>query len=234
MNLLVIANRSFYSECSVRAHQLLLGADLYGPPLHGQHGLAQALAERWMRVDSLDDLVGRQFATHGHREFTDQIGGIGTNDMRAEDLAVSADDYFGEPFGFVYANGLAVRSPGEALDSGFGILLFRLRFGQADEGDFGEGVDRVGHDRVIHASRVTQASAMHQVANSVDARQIGLHLLIGAHAPAIIIQALLHQFLQAAGVGAAADRHQDILAGEALLAFLRAGYDASEFAFVCD
>ena len=68
-----------------------------------------------------------------------------------------------------------------------------------------------------------QASTVNQVANRVDAREIGLHLFIDAHASTVVIQPLLHQLLEAAGVSPAANRHQHIFAGEGLFTFVGLG-----------
>src|SRR5450755_538164 len=66
-----------------------------------------------------------------------------------------------------------------------------------------------------------QTRAVDQVADGVDAGQVCLHLIIDAHATAIVVEALLHQLLQAARIGTATNRHQHVLGVEALLALLR-------------
>src|ERR1700736_913662 len=63
-----------------RARQLLFRTNMHGSAFDGQHGFAQTLAERGMRVDGLDDFVGGQFAAHGNGEFADQVSSVGTND----------------------------------------------------------------------------------------------------------------------------------------------------------
>ena len=99
---------------------------MHGPPLDCEHRFAQALAERRMRMDGLDNFVGGQFAAHGYGEFADQIGGVRSNDMRAQNLAVFADDDLGETLGLANSDSFADRSPGKALYFGLGILLSGL------------------------------------------------------------------------------------------------------------
>src|SRR5216683_1704887 len=121
---------------------------MHRPAFNGQNSFAQALAERGVWMDGLDDFVGGQLTAHGKGVFTDQVGGVGTNDVSAENLAILANDDFGKTFGIADGYSLADSGPGETLDSGVGILLFGLSFGQADKADLREGVDRVGNNSV--------------------------------------------------------------------------------------
>ena len=79
-----------------------------------------------------------------------------------------------------------------------------------------------------------QPGSVYQVTDGVDTRKVGLHLFIDAHTSAVVIQTLLHQLLEAAGVGPAADGHQDILAVEGLFAFVCLGDDLFHITVVGD
>src|SRR5579884_2182751 len=159
--------------------------------------------------------------------------------MRAQDFVVFAQNDFGEAIGLADPHRLAIGGPGEAFDTGIGILFLCLRLGQANEGDLGEGIDGIGDDVVVHLCAVShriiagdlslhrgdvrKTRAVYKVADGIDAGQVRLHLLIDAHAPPVVIQSLLHQLFEAAGIGAATHRHQHIFAAKSLLALVAAG-----------
>src|SRR5437763_2500451 len=136
------------------ACQLLFGWDMDRATFDGKYSLAQTLAQGWMRVNGLDNLGGGQFAAHGHRIFADEIGGIGSNDVRAQDFVVFADDDFSETLGLIYSDCLANGSPGEALHARVRILIFGLRLCQADIVHFGDGVVWFGFHRIINEGLV--------------------------------------------------------------------------------
>src|SRR5881275_62084 len=70
-----------------------------------------------------------------------------------------------------------------------------------------------------------QPCSVYEVANRIDAWQVGLHLFVDAHTASLVVQPLLHQVFKPACVGTAADRHEHVLGWETLLTLLRAGND---------
>ena len=81
----------------------------------------------------------------------------------------------------------------------------------------------IGRDFTFHRCNMSQPCSVDEIANSIDTRKVRLHFFIDANTSPVVIQSLLHQLFQAAGIGATADCHQHIFAGEALLTFLRTG-----------
>src|SRR5258708_29133056 len=103
------------------ASQCLFGRDMHWATLSGQYCFAQGLAERWVRMDGFDDLIGCKFATHGQRVFGNQVRGVWPNDMGAQHFVVFADDDLREPIGFGDGNSLSVTYPCESF-----ITMFRV------------------------------------------------------------------------------------------------------------
>src|SRR5579885_2176115 len=97
----------------------LLRWDVYRTAFGGHNGLADALAERGVRVDGLDDLIAGQLAAHGDGELADQVGGVGADDVRAQDFVVFAQNDFGEALRLVAGDSFANGCPGETLDAQF-------------------------------------------------------------------------------------------------------------------
>src|SRR6266536_242015 len=145
--------------------------------------------------------------------------------MRAQYFVVFANDDFGEAVCFAAGDGFAVSGPGETLDVCLGIFLPGFSFCQSDKGDFGEGIDGVWYYTIVHDCRV---------ADGIDAGEVCLHLFVDTYAPPVVIKALLHQALEAGGVGATTDGDQHVLGGEALLPFFCTGDDFLQVAFVSE
>src|SRR5215471_13830567 len=97
--------------------------------LYRQHCLAQTLAKCWVWMNSLDDLIGSKFASHSYRVLTDQVRSIWPDNMRTQDFVVLANNDLRKPIRFGYRDSLSVSNPWKALDTGFRIFLFGLRFG---------------------------------------------------------------------------------------------------------
>ncbi len=105
------------------ARQLLFGWDMHRAAFRCQHSLAQALAQGWVRVNGFDDLVCGQFAAHGNRVFADEVGGVGSDDVRTQDFIVPAEDDFGEALGLANGYSFTDGRPGETLDARIGWRL---------------------------------------------------------------------------------------------------------------
>src|SRR5207248_6854155 len=113
-----------------------------------------------------------------------------------------------------------------------------------------EGIDGVGHDVVVHdcivahgvvrgnlalhGGDVGQPGSVHQITDGIDAGEVSLHLLIDAHTPTVVVESLLHQLIQPAGVGPAAHRYQDVFAAEGLFPFICLSSDLFHLAIVSD
>src|SRR5947209_8891249 len=230
--------------------QGLLRRNMDWATFRGQHSFAQAFAECWVGMDSLSNLIDSEFATHSHRVFADEIGGVRSDDVGAEYFTVFTDDYFGESVGLIHRNRLTISRPGEAIDTRLRVFFFGLCLSQSDKGDFREGVDGVWHNVVVHDRLVSssvvggnlafgrsdmgQPSAMDQVTDSIDTGEVRLHLFVDAHASPVVIETLLHQLLKAGSVSAAADGDQHIFSSIALLPFFCAGGNLLFIAFVSD
>ena len=78
-----------------------------------------------------------------------------------------------------------------------------------------------------------QPSAVYEVADGIDAREVGFHLLVDAHPPTLVIESLVHEAFEAAGVGAAAHGHQHIFGAESLWPFFGAGLHFFQIPIVC-
>src|SRR5256885_8852766 len=77
-------------------------------------------------------------------------------------------------------------------------------------------------------------SAVDQVTDSIETREVCLHLFVDAHASPVVIETMLHQLLETRVVGAAADGDQHIFSSIALLPFFRTVGNHLLIAFVSE
>src|SRR2546429_5429583 len=122
--------------------------------------------------------------------------------MCAQEFTVFPSDNLYKPICLSDGHSLANSNPGETFDTCLWVLFLRIGLGKADVSDFGEGIDGVrdyivihlcfvshrilGRNLSLHGSNMGQSCAVDQVTDSIDARQVCLHLLIDAYAPAIV------------------------------------------------
>ena len=85
----------------------------------------------------------------------DDLGGVATDDVSAQDLSIFAHNDLGKALCFADCDGLTDGGPGETLDTYLWILLAGGGLCQADKCDLGEGIDGVGDDIVVHGGFVS-------------------------------------------------------------------------------
>ncbi len=161
-----------------------------------------------MRVDRAGHLQRRRLQRARDRELGDQLGHVGADHVDAEDLArVRVGDDLQLAVDLAQRLGLAVGAEGELADVDLAPVLARLRLGLAERGDLrvavGAARDRVVVDRHrlvlgdrlrrqfgLRVGGVGQRELADDVADRVDARHAGLHVLVdGDVAPLVRLDA---------------------------------------------
>ena len=114
----------------------------------GFHGFAHSFAESGVGVDGGFDVFPSGFESDGESEFGDHFGGIGADDMGAENFAVRfTDEDFDEAFAFADGAGFSASHEGEFSDFKFPSFFFGGPFGQADAGDLRMAVGATWENR---------------------------------------------------------------------------------------
>ncbi len=96
-------------------------------------GVEHGFADGGVGVDGEHELVDRAFEFHHSHRFGDELGGLGADDVHAENLAVFCvgNDFY-ETVVAPDDGGLGVAGERKFADLDLDALLFGLRFGEAD------------------------------------------------------------------------------------------------------
>ena len=104
--------------------------------LAGVGGFMDGLAQRGVRVDRRDDFLVGGLHGDGEAKFGDHLGGVGSDDVGAEDFAVLlTDEELHESIALADGLGLAAGHEREFADLEFEAFFLRGAFGEADAGD---------------------------------------------------------------------------------------------------
>lgn len=156
-----------------------------------------------MGVAGAGDVFAAGAEFYGHCEFGDDCAGVGAYDVRAEDfIGGGVGEDFDEAFGFIHCAGAAVGGEGEFADLVLDVGFFEFFFAFADGCGFGPCVDDAGDGVVIDVAGlachdfgadyafvfgfVGQHWAGDDVADGVDAGDVGLEVIVDCHAFAFI------------------------------------------------
>src|ERR1039457_2385480 len=224
----------FQAEDGIRDYKVT-GVQTCALPIYVVEGFTHGFVKRGMGVDGVHHGFDGGLGFHGGDGFRDQLEGLRTNDVDAEDLAecfvgyhlyktiVAAEDA-----------GLAVGAERELANLHFEALRFGLCLGESDAADAGVGVggagdailvDRpdgfAGHvrdgDHAFHGRNVGKLRrAGHYVADGVDAGLAGLLVLVDLDETAVEIDLRAFE-ADVFGVGLAANRDEQGLGFELLL-----------------
>src|SRR6266404_6641001 len=115
---------------------LTAGLEVDGPPVSVKHGLVHRLRQGWVRENGADQLRLGGFEGLGDRVALDQLGHLGADHMRAQQLpCLAVENRLDHPLGLAERDRLAVADKREMADFDLVSGLPRGFFGQADTGD---------------------------------------------------------------------------------------------------
>ena len=98
-----------------------------------ERGLVNHFRHGRVGVDGCVDFIDREFLIEGETHFRDELGGVVTDDMCAEEFAVFfAVKEFGETFGFRSGNGLTNGGERDFSNHVFDAFCFQCAFGFSD------------------------------------------------------------------------------------------------------
>ena len=129
-------------------------------------------AECGMSVDGRDKFLVGCFHLDGQTEFGDHFGGVGTEDVGAEDLSVRfAENDFDEAFTFTHGKGFAAGHERKFTDFVFEAFFFRCPFGQPDAGHLRFAVGAARED--IHFARGFTGEHTFDCLDGLEAGHVG-------------------------------------------------------------
>src|ERR1700686_544529 len=126
---------------------------------HAPHGVQGRLGDRfgesWVRVDRESDLLDGELFLPGARELRDRLGGVGADDVGAQDLAIlGLPNDLDEPVGLARRARTAIRRERELPDLVLELLCFARLLRESDRRDLWMTVRRVGNVAVVDRVRL--------------------------------------------------------------------------------
>ena len=147
-------------------------------------------------VDGPAEFKRGAFQQMGHLQFRQQFGDLGTTHVAAQNLAVvGVDDQFDHAVVFAHRYGLTAGLDVEAANLDVVALFDGLGLGEPEGGNLGMAVGGAGHEGVVQrlgffagdgfhggdalsGRDVRQGQFAGDVADGVDARHVGGHLVV--------------------------------------------------------
>ena len=186
-----------------------------------------------MRVDRGDDVIDARLEAHRERRLRDELAGLRSDDVRAEDPPVRAGrDELHQAVALAEGERPARGLEREARRLRVGVPLLRLRFGEPDRRHLRVGVDDVRDHLVVHlrvlaedhvdrdlalgrsdVGELRRADLADAVADRPDAAHVRAHPVIHDEAEALALQP---RALDAAVVRDAAGAEEDLIALDGL------------------